>query len=118
MSPTGARFQELLQKKGTYEIPVEERYTTFRAKIEHLNLRKRGIKSTYSFLTYVSWAIQNTNLSPEVTQLKASKVVSYDVNRFWGLNPRQVYWQSSQKRRNKIKLPWSSLHHCLEYTSY
>ena len=27
---------------------LEENYTTFRAKIEHLNLRKRYIKYTYS----------------------------------------------------------------------
>ena len=39
MSPISALFKELKLKKESYQMTVEERYTTFRAKIEQINLR-------------------------------------------------------------------------------
>ena len=40
MSPISALFKELtLKKKESYQMIVEERYTTSRAKIEQINLR-------------------------------------------------------------------------------
>ena len=36
------------KNKVPYQITLEERYTTFRAKIEHQNIRKRYIKYTYT----------------------------------------------------------------------
>ena len=60
----------------------EESYNTFRAKIEYLNLRKRYIKYTQSEST-LDGQFKTLILSPEVTKLKGSKVVSDGVNRFW-----------------------------------
>ena len=55
-------------------MPLEERNTTFRAKIEHLNITKRYIKYTYSESTFDE-QFKTLILSPEVTKFQALKRV-------------------------------------------
>ena len=62
------------KKKVPYQLTLEERCTTFRAKIEHLNITKRYIKYTYSEST-LNEQFKTLILSPEVTKFKGSKRV-------------------------------------------
>ena len=59
----------IAKKKVPYQMSLEERYITFRAKIEHQNNRKRYIKCTYSEST--SEVLFKTLLF--VVQFKASR---------------------------------------------
>ena len=60
------------KNKVPYQVTLEERYTTFRAKIEHLNITKRSIKYTYSEST-IDEQFNTLILPPEVTKFKGSK---------------------------------------------
>ena len=60
------------KNKVPYQVPLEERNTTFRAKIEHLNITKRYIKYTYSEST-LDEQFKTLILSPEVTKFQALK---------------------------------------------
>ena len=62
------------KNKVPYQVPLEERNTTFRAKIEHLNITKRYIKYTYSEST-LDEQFKTLILSPEVTKFQALKRV-------------------------------------------
>ena len=53
-------------------MTLEERYITFRSKIEHQNNKKRYIKYTYLEST-LDGLFKTLILSPEVTKIKASK---------------------------------------------
>ena len=53
-------------------MTLEERYTTFRAKIELQNDRKSDIKYTYPAFT-LDGLFKTLFLSPEVTKFKAAK---------------------------------------------
>ena len=88
------------KNKVPYQMTREERYTTFRAKIERLNLRKRYIKYTYSETT-LHGLLKTLN---SVTQFKGSRCQRCQpdgVNRFRrsnrGLVPRPI----SRKQLNK-----------------
>ena len=69
--------------KVPYQITKKAEYSGCRAKIEHLNLRKRYIKYTYSE-SMLDGLFKTLILLPEVTKFKASKLVPGGVNRFWG----------------------------------
>ena len=58
--------------KAPYQIDLEERYTTFRAKIEHLNFRKRYIKYKYSETT-LDRQFKTVIFIPELIKFKASR---------------------------------------------
>ena len=58
--------------KAPYQMDLEERYTTFRAKIEHLNSRKRYIKYTYSETT-LDRQSKTVIFIPELIKFKASR---------------------------------------------
>ena len=64
-------------------MTLEERYATFRAKTEHLNLRKRYIKYKYSEST-LDGLFKTPILSPEVTKFEASKWRCRMVSTAWG----------------------------------
>ena len=53
-------------------MDLEERYTPFRAKIEHLNSRKRYIKYTYSETT-LDRQSKTVIFIPELIKFKASR---------------------------------------------
>ena len=66
-----------------YQMSLEERYTTFRAKIEHLNITKRYIKYTYSEST-LDGLFKILIFSNTVQSFKISTGPPAGVNRFWG----------------------------------
>ena len=100
------RFSKI---KVPYQMTPEERYTTFRAKIEHLNHRKWYTKYIYSESTldglFKTLIFQNTVQSFKATKRTVSTVTPAGVNLFWGLKRGQVYWPISLKRLNKNKRP-------------
>ena len=92
------------KKKVPYQTTLEERYTTSRAKIEHLNLGKRYIKYTYSESTL------DELFKTLFFQYSSKLQVSTDGVNGWcqplqGLKRGQVYWPISLKRLNKNKTP-------------
>ena len=64
-------------------MTLEERCTTFRAKIEHLNIIKRYIKYTYSEST-LGGLFKTVFFFNTVQSFKVSTVSTAGVNRFWG----------------------------------
>ena len=64
-------------------MTIEERCTTFRAKIEHLNIIKRYIKYTYSEST-LDGLFKTVFFFNTVQSFKVSTVSTAGVNLFWG----------------------------------
>ena len=64
-------------------MTLEERCTTFRAKIEHLNIIKRYINYTYSEST-LDGLFKTVFFFNTVQSFKVSTVSTAGVNRFWG----------------------------------